>query len=92
MTCTMRASTWFDRLLPRVCLDCELHTRAPFDLCEHCAAALPWNVPACVRCALPLPAASNVRSIDPTERWRAKTAIRRPRNCAGSQTTPRPTG
>jgi ComF family protein len=55
MTCTMHASTWFDRLLPRVCLDCELHTRAPFDLCEHCTAALPWNVPACSRCALPLP-------------------------------------
>lgn len=46
------------QLLPGTCLLCELPVPdgADADLCGHCAAALPWNEPACPRCALPLPA------------------------------------
>jgi len=51
--------TLWRQLLPGKCLLCELPVpdTAEADLCEHCAAALPWNEPACPRCAVPLPAA-----------------------------------
>lgn len=44
-----------DWLLPQACLACGIADRR--GLCAGCAAALPWNRPACRRCALPLPAA-----------------------------------
>lgn len=52
------------RLLPGTCLLCELPVpdSAEADLCEHCATALPWNEPACPRCAVPLPAGLEVGS------------------------------
>jgi len=45
------------QLLPGRCLLCELPVpdSLPADLCEHCSAGLPWNAPACPRCALPVP-------------------------------------
>ncbi|MDR1076264.1 MAG: ComF family protein [Xanthomonadaceae bacterium] len=45
-------------LLPLRCLICEEPGAEGRDLCRACHAALPWNVPACRICALPL-ASSN---------------------------------
>lgn len=43
-------------LLPARCLVCGERGAHGRDLCADCTAALPWNSPACPRCALPLPA------------------------------------
>ena len=58
----MNGSVWrraggrlLDWLLPQPCLACGLP--AEDGLCSGCAAELPWNLHACRRCALPLPAA-----------------------------------
>ncbi len=44
------------QLLPGTCLLCEaaLAPDTDPDLCPHCLAALPWNRPACPRCAEPV--------------------------------------
>jgi ComF family protein len=42
-------------LLPERCLVCGERGAAGLDLCPACRAALPWNVGACMTCALPLP-------------------------------------
>lgn len=49
------SSHWLRHLLPGTCLMCEQLLAAPslLDLCPHCHDALPWNTPACPRCALP---------------------------------------
>jgi len=44
-----------DRLWPARCLHCGEHGHAARDLCIDCAAMLPWNRSACLRCAMPLP-------------------------------------
>lgn len=44
-------------LLPPGCLVCEAPGAGGQDLCADCLEALPWNGPACPRCALPLPLA-----------------------------------
>jgi ComF family protein len=41
-------------LLPARCLVCDERGVLGQDLCADCRAALPWNRPACPRCALPL--------------------------------------
>jgi ComF family protein len=41
-------------LLPPACLVCGEAGRAGRDLCDACVEELPWNRPACARCALPL--------------------------------------
>lgn len=56
-TCVNRAVQW---LYPARCLLCEGRGLSAgsqlMDLCEHCRQQLPWNLSACARCALPLPA------------------------------------
>jgi predicted amidophosphoribosyltransferase len=49
-------SRFFRHLLPGACLLCDqaLPGGAELDLCSFCMAALPWNHPACARCAQPL--------------------------------------
>ena len=42
------------------CLLCGEAGHLGLDLCAACAAALPWNRCACVRCGLPLPRAADV--------------------------------
>lgn len=42
------------RLLPPRCLLCGERGLAALDLCRGCRDELPWNRPACARCALPL--------------------------------------
>lgn len=44
------------QLLPGSCLLCDgaIGSRPDLDLCPECLAALPWNEPACQRCANPL--------------------------------------
>lgn len=57
-----------DGLIPRLgrwlwpprCLLCGATGAEGRDLCGGCAAALPWNRSACLRCALPLPAPAPV--------------------------------
>lgn len=44
-----------DWLWPARCLFCGERGHAGRDLCVDCAAALPWNRSACLRCAMPLP-------------------------------------
>ena len=41
-------------LFPSRCLACEAPGVDGLDLCPGCLATLPWQPPACVRCALPL--------------------------------------
>ena len=43
-------------LWPGRCLACGEDTGEAIDLCPDCLDGLPWLGPACVRCALPLPA------------------------------------
>lgn len=50
-----RAGQWLHALLPMHCLLCGGAARAA-NLCDGCRRDLPRNVPACVQCALPLPA------------------------------------
>ncbi len=45
-------------LWPPRCLLCGETGAQGRDLCRGCTAALPWNRNACLRCALPLPAAA----------------------------------
>lgn len=47
-----------DSLFPRRCLVCRLSSDEG-GICSICRAALPWNFPACGRCALPLPGSEN---------------------------------
>lgn len=49
------------QLLPGSCLLCDgaVGSRPDLDLCPECLAALPWNEPACERCANPLPGAAD---------------------------------
>lgn len=49
------------QFLPGSCLLCDgaVGTRPDLDLCPECLAALPWNEPACLRCANPLPGRSD---------------------------------
>ena len=42
-------------LWPPRCLLCEMQATGARDVCDACAAALPWNRVACPLCALPLP-------------------------------------
>jgi ComF family protein len=51
-----------DSLWPMRCLLCGERGHARRDLCAACAAALPWNRSACLRCAIPLPRAHEVPS------------------------------
>lgn len=44
-----------DDLWPGRCLLCGERGHMRRDLCNACAAALPWNHRACLRCAVPLP-------------------------------------
>ena len=44
-----------DWLFPPTCLLCGDKGTQGRDLCESCARSLPYNHPACPRCALPLP-------------------------------------
>lgn len=46
------------RLFPGHCLLCGVPSCRPLDLCQHCETDLPFNRPACQRCALPLAAAA----------------------------------
>ncbi len=41
-------------ILPPCCVVCRRPARER-DLCDRCAPQLPWNIRACLRCALPLP-------------------------------------
>ena len=45
----------FEWLYPSVCLLCSARGNRHRPLCEGCAAELPYNDRACVRCAAPLP-------------------------------------
>ncbi len=57
MSAPVRFSQWLGRaLLPPRCLVCESPGADGRDLCAACRDALPWNHPACPRCALPVPA------------------------------------
>jgi len=49
------APALLDALLPGICLLCEQRRDTPpaRDLCDHCAAVLPWNDAPCARCAEP---------------------------------------
>ncbi len=51
-----RLQRWLDTVLPAHCRSCGGGLDAGL-LCAPCTAELPWNVPACDRCARPLPAA-----------------------------------
>ena len=55
-----RVDGWWRRLGALVCrprcLACQEAALTGADLCGACRDALPWNTPACPRCALPLPA------------------------------------
>jgi len=42
-------------LWPPRCLLCEAPAQHRRDVCNACVAGLPWNLVACLRCALPLP-------------------------------------
>lgn len=76
-----RPRRWLARLdallIPPRCLVCDEPGWADHDLCQACAAALPWNRHACCRCALPLAADDNapcgrcLRRAPPFERTRA---------------------
>lgn len=46
------------RLFPGHCLLCNRPSGRALDLCADCETDLPFNKPACQRCALPLPAAA----------------------------------
>ncbi|HJS21946.1 MAG TPA: ComF family protein [Steroidobacteraceae bacterium] len=51
-------------LLPPYCVLCGGAGQRPvLDLCEPCAAELPWNRVACARCAAPLPAGTPAGSL-----------------------------
>jgi ComF family protein len=50
-----------DALLPQHCALCGLRSGHALPLCSPCAAELPPNEQACVRCALPLPGAEGTR-------------------------------
>ena len=57
MTWPVRFSQWLGRaLLPPRCLVCEAPGADGHDLCAACRDDLPWNRPACPRCALPVAA------------------------------------
>jgi ComF family protein len=70
-----QAAGMFDRLLralfPGACLLCDLTlpTGAGVDLCADCHRALPWNVPACRHCALPLPTNLALAGVCATCEW-----------------------
>ncbi len=51
------------RLFPGHCLLCGSPSHRPRDLCRDCETDLPFNRPACLRCALPLPADQNTPNI-----------------------------
>lgn len=51
----MQAKQLLDQLLPRHCVLCGLFSGCE-NICPPCAAELPHNLSACVRCGLPLPA------------------------------------
>jgi ComF family protein len=56
MSWPVRISQWLGQaLLPPRCLVCGLPGADGRDLCAACRDALPWNRPACPRCALPEP-------------------------------------
>lgn len=56
MSWPVRFSRWLGQaLLPPRCLVCGLPGADGRDLCATCRDALPWNRPACPRCALPVP-------------------------------------
>ncbi len=59
-----------DWLLPARCLVCTARGGAGRDLCGQCHAALPWNQPACARCALPLPAGESAERCGACQRAR----------------------
>lgn len=62
MNWPVRISRWLGQaLLPLRCLVCGLPGADGRDLCAACRDALPWNEPACPRCALPLPAGERGR-------------------------------
>lgn len=46
-------------LFPPRCLLCAEPGDGDRDLCRDCFAALPWNLPSCARCGLPLAAAAD---------------------------------
>lgn len=46
-------------LFPPMCTLCDAPGLDGLDLCAGCHADMPWNRRACLRCALPLPAAGN---------------------------------
>lgn len=50
-------------LLPPVCTLCEAPGLPGLDLCRGCHDDLPWNRHACLRCALPLPAATQMPAL-----------------------------
>lgn len=48
-----RAARW---LLPSRCMICREKGAYGSDLCRYCTESLPWNMTACHRCGLPMPA------------------------------------
>jgi ComF family protein len=52
-------------LWPSRCLVCGDRGGDGIDLCEGCLTALPWNIGACLRCAMPLPLAAADPGPDP---------------------------
>lgn len=50
---------------PPTCLLCGDAGHGGRDLCVPCAATLPWNTPACPRCALPMPGVAPLWSAGP---------------------------
>jgi len=56
-----------NRLLPGICVLCEMSGQSGRDLCEHCHETLPWNLHACRRCGEPQPRSSNRCLACPTD-------------------------
>lgn len=58
-------------LLPGTCLLCGLPSYRAMDLCQVCELRLPWNLRACVGCALPL----NERLIERCDQCRSRRLV-----------------
>ena len=56
---------WLGHAWPGRCLACAEVGQSGHDLCAACLESLPWNRPACARCAIPLPDAVDDASAAP---------------------------